>query len=200
MTTYHKYTRLRGYDYSRGGAYFITINTLNRLQLFGRVVADPSEPYMDLNDHGRIVQQCWDSIPAHFTQVHLDAFQIMPDHLHGIVIVGELGRSNAANDTNAANGTNAADGLYGGNGSRHASTLRGDGRPRGVKPRSLGSIVGSFKSAATKRINELRGSSGAPFWQHNYHDHIIRDPLEHERIAKYIFDNPAKWANDPKNR
>lgn len=197
MTIYHKDIRLRGYDYSRGGAYFITINTLDRQQLFGRVVADPHDPHMDLNDHGRIVQQCWDSIPAHFTAVHLDAFQIMPDHLHGIVVIGDLDGSNAANGTNVTDGTN---GLYGANGSRRASTLPGDGRPRGVKHRSLGSIVGSFKSAATKRINELRGSAGSPLWQHNYYDRIIRDPREHERIAKYIIDNPAKWANDPKNR
>jgi len=194
MTTYHKYTRLRGYDYSRGGAYFITINILDRQQLFGRVVADPREPCMELNDHGRIVQQCWDSIPMHFIHVHLDAFQIMPDHLHGIVVIGELDGSNGVNAANAAGG------MYGANGSRHASKLRGDGRPRGVKPRSLGSIVGSFKSAATKRINLLRGCPGTPIWQHNYHDRIIRDPLEHERIAKYIFDNPAKWANVRKHR
>ncbi|MBK9763035.1 MAG: hypothetical protein KBA60_07225 [Flavobacteriales bacterium] len=187
MTTYHKYTRLRGYDYSIGGAYFITINTLGRSHLFGRVV-DPSDPYMELNDHGRIVQQCWDSIPKHFINVHLDAFQIMPDHLHGIVVIAELGGSNAANGPNAAKG------------SRHASTLQGDGRPCGVRPRSLGSIVGSFKSAATKRINELRGSHGSPLWQHNYHDRVIRNAQEHARIAKYISENPAKWANDMKHR
>lgn len=197
MPLRHKFTRLRGYDYTQGGAYFVTMNTHDRGHLFGRVVAagpggastppDPREPFMELNDHGRIVQECWDAIPAHFPGVFTDAFQIMPNHVHGVVVIGDaMGTDGAVGDPSGRGG---------------ASTLHiMDGRPRGAKPRSLSAIVGSFKSAATKRINLLRGTPGAPVWQHNYHDRIIRDAGEHERIAQYIFDNPANWASDPETR
>ena len=185
----HKFTRLRGYDYALSGAYFVTMNTHDRGHLFGRVVpgSTSSDASMELNDHGRIVQECWDAIPVHFPGVFTDAFQIMPNHVHGVVVIGDS--TAAAGDPTGRCG---------------ASTLRDpapkDDRPRGSKPRSLSAIVGSFKSAAAKRINQLRGMSGAPVWQRNYHDRIIRDPDEHDRIAQYIFDNPANWANDPENR
>ncbi|HPF91406.1 MAG TPA: hypothetical protein PLL57_12165 [Flavobacteriales bacterium] len=185
----HKFTRLRGYDYAQGGAYFVTINTHDRGHLFGRIVpgTTASDTVMEPNDNGRIVQECWDAIPAHFPGVFTDAFQMMPNHVHGVVVIG--------------NAMATADDPAGRCG---ASTLRhhepNDDRPRGSKPRSLSAIVGSFKSAAAKRINQQGGTPGAPVWQHNYHDRIIRDAAEHERIAQYIFDNPANWANDPENR
>lgn len=191
MLIRHKFTRLRGYDYAQCGAYFVTMNTHGRGHLFGRVVSGPGgastiqDPFMELNDHGRIVQECWDAIPAHFPGVFTDAFQIMPDHLHGIVVIGDGPGAAAADD-------------HDGRGS--ATTLRDHDRPRGSKPRSLSAIVGSFKSAAARRINQLRGTPGAPVWQRNYHDRIIRNANEHERIAQYIFDNPSNWANDPDNR
>lgn len=199
--TRHKFTRLRGYDYAQCGAYFVTMNTHDRSHLFGRVVAGrggastPQDPFMELNDHGRIVQECWDAIPAHFPGVFIDAFQIMPDHVHGVVVIGDPVASMHAS-TNTL--INEPDGR--GSATTQQITDGADGRPRGSKPRSLSAIVGSFKSAAAKRINLRRCTPGAPVWQHNYHDRIIRDPDEHERIAQYIYDNPANWANDPENR
>jgi len=189
MPTRHKYTRLRGYDYAQGGAYFVTMNTHDRGHLFGRVVSGRGDASTLLNDHGTIVQECWNAIPAHFPGVFTDAFQIMPNHVHGVVVIEDAPVGPAANDPDGRRGA-----------STQQNSGRDDGRARGAKPRSLGAIVGSFKSAAAKRINEQRGTPGAPVWQHNYHDRIIRDPDEHDRIAQYIFDNPANWANDPENR
>ncbi|HMN05913.1 MAG TPA: hypothetical protein PKD45_09310 [Flavobacteriales bacterium] len=198
MPPRHKFIRLRGYDYAQGGAYFVTINTYGRRHLLGRVVAGTAntDAFVELSDDGLIVQECWDGIPVHFPGVFTDAFQIMPDHLHGIVVIG------AAHGPAADNG--AARAAVGNGAAGPVWSMRcidaTDPRPRGSKPRSLSAIVGSFKSAATKRINLLRGTPGAPVWQHNYHDRIIRDGGEHERIAQYIHDNPTKWANDPGNR
>lgn len=185
MQPRHKFTRLRGYDYAQGGAYFVTINTYDRRHWLGRVVAGTAntDAFVELSDDGLIVQECWDGIPVHFPGVFTDAFQIMPDHLHGIVVIGAAADNGAAGAVRSMRCIDAT-----------------DPRPRGSKPRSLSAIVGSFKSAATKRINLLRGTPGAPVWQHNYHDRIIRDGGEHERIAQYIHDNPTKWANDPGNR
>lgn len=89
----HKHPRLRGYDYSQVGAYHVIICTHARAHLFGRVV-DPAEraqdPYMELNDAGMIVQRCWVEIPRHYPQVALDAFQVMPDHVHGIIVINAV--------------------------------------------------------------------------------------------------------------
>lgn len=170
----HKHPRLKGYDYSRAGAYFVTICTHERAHLFGCVRAGTLEtgPRMDLNRYGAIVQRCWDAIPGHYPNVELDAFQIMPDHLHGIIVIVDPLRSR---DEPAE-------------GARHAATLRG-----------LANILGSFKSAISKGVNELRLTPGSPVWQKGYYDHVIRNNAEHDRIAQYIAENPAKWAIDHNN-
>ncbi|MFZ1693083.1 MAG: hypothetical protein WAT74_07815, partial [Flavobacteriales bacterium] len=186
----------RGYDYAAEGAYFVTINTHDRSHLFGNIVADANGARINLSAHGQIVQDCWDFIPDHFPNVHLDTFQIMPDHIHAIVVIlnGNGDPTDPIIDRPSSSmALRFVPGAGAGRGS--ASTLRGERRPNGVAPRSLGAIVGSFKSAVTKRINLLRGTPGALVWQHNYHDRIIRDAAEHDRIAAYIADNPAKWMN-----
>lgn len=205
MQIRHKYTRLRGYDYAAEGAYFVTINTHDRSHLFGNIVGDANGARINLSAQGQIVQECWDVIPDHFPNVHLDTFQIMPDHIHAVVVILNGGGDNTESQspTDGLSGPidlgsvvgYAAGVVAGSSGRGSASTLRGERGPYGVKPRSLGAIVGSFKSAATKRINLLRGTPGALVWQHNYHDRIIRDAAEHDRIAAYIADNPAKWMN-----
>jgi putative transposase len=124
-----------------------------------------------LNDFGIVVETCWRSIPDHFPNAELDNWVTMPNHLHGILMV-TLGSSITA----------------------HASSSV-TGRKRG----SLGVIVGSFKSAVTKRINEMRGTPGAHVWQRNYHEHIVRDDADLNRIREYIKDNARCWADDGKN-
>jgi REP element-mobilizing transposase RayT len=195
MHIHRKYTRLRGYDHATCGAYFLTVNTYGRARLFGDIVNLGHGAQIDLAPFGRIAQECWDAIPDHFPKVHLDTFQIMPDHVHAIVVImDDDAPPDAAMDGRLSYmaprsiQTNGA-------GRGGAPTLRGERRPNGVKPRSVGAIVGSFKSAVTKRINLARGTTGSPVWQHNYHDRIIRNAAEHDRIANYIFGNPAKWLD-----
>lgn len=127
-----------------------------------------------LNDFGKMVQTVWDELPHHFQKIELDAFVIMPNHLHGILVI--------------------TDSL----GATHASPLPTQ-PPRGPKPGSVGVVIGSFKSAATKEINKSRGTTGLPVWQRNYHEHIIRNENDLNRIREYIAFNPARWAEDEEN-
>jgi putative transposase len=120
------------------------------------------------------------AIPDHFPHVLLDEFVVMPNHVHGIIVIMP---------THAVGAT-------------HASPLQNDDtptRPRGPQRQSVGSIVGSFKSAATKRINEQRGTPGAPVWQRDYFEHIIRNDESLNRIREYILNNPLQWALDREN-
>ncbi len=127
---------------------------------------------IQLTEQGTIVNQTWDELPNHFENIKLDEFVVMPNHIHGIIWILE-------NDENHV-------------GARHASPL-----PRsGPKPGSLGAIIGSFKSAATKRVNQFRKTPGASFWQRNYYEHILRDDRDLLQHRKYIHENPIKWASD----
>jgi REP element-mobilizing transposase RayT len=166
--------RLRGYDYSREGAYFVTICAQEHLCLFGEVV----DGEMRLNDAGRIAKQCWLAIPDHFPHAQLDAFVVMPNHVHGIiVIVGARHHMDV--------------------GARHAVPLQEQfGRP---VPGSIPTIIRSVKSATTKRINEIRNAPGTLIWQRNYYEHIIRDEESLNRIREYILSNPLRWHLDREN-
>ena len=82
---YHKHTRLQGRDYTQG-TFYVTLCSRDRKELFGRITRNGNDAVMDLNDAGRIVDECWQAIPAHFPHVRLDETQIMPDHLHAILI------------------------------------------------------------------------------------------------------------------
>ncbi len=165
--------RLKGYDYSRAGAYFVTVCTRNRECLFG----DVTDGIMRLNKVGRVVEKCWQAIPSHFSTVRLDAFVIMPNHVHGIITI--VGPTHT--------------------GATHASPLRGRSRPSGPGRQSIGAIIGSFKSAVTRRINQLRGTPGGRLWQRNYYEHIIRNSESLDRIREYIVNNPLQWELDREN-
>jgi putative transposase len=179
---YHRRSiRLETYDYAQAGAYFVTICTFERRSLLGAVVADEMQlsPYgsdeMQLSPCGSIVTECWDEIPQHFTGVELDAFVVMPNHVHGIFVL-----SDGAMATRA----------------RHASPLQ---EKSGARPGSVGAIVGAFKSAASRRINQMYGTPGAPLWQRNYYERIIRNEKELNGIREYIIYNPALWEQDVNN-
>jgi REP element-mobilizing transposase RayT len=164
--------RLRDWDYAANGAYFVTLVTHARAALFGDIVAGA----MRLTAIGEIAQTCWQAIPDHFNQVELDEFVVMPNHVHGIVMI--LG------DTSADVG--ATDSV--------APTMRA-GPARG----SLGAIIGQFKSVVTKRIRQLPEYSATPIWQRNYHERIIRNDRELNAMRDYIANNPARWAEDVEN-
>lgn len=177
--------RLGGYDYAQAGGYFVTICTQDRVCLFGDVVNGE----MWLNGTGRIVHDEWMRTPVLRPRVTLDAFVVMPNHIHGIIILGD--GHNAVND-----GATAGRGTL-----QRAPTERGSAVERFGRPTSdsIPTIVRLFKSATTKRINRLRGTPGAPVWQRNYYEHIVRDDESLGRIRQYILNNPAQWASDREN-
>jgi len=160
--------RLKGYDYAQPGAYFITICTQDRACLFGEV----ADGEMRLNEMGQVVCECWSAIPEHFSNGVLDAFVVMPNHVHGIVVIVD------------------------GRGTACRAPTEQFGRPI---TGSVPTIIRSFKSAVTRRINALRGTPGAPVWQRNYFEHIIRNDESLNRIRQYITDNAARWAFDREN-
>ncbi|MBE0648363.1 MAG: transposase [Bacteroidales bacterium] len=137
------------FNYATSGHYFFTICTKNRQPVFGSI----HRYEMLLSTTGGMVCECWRQIPSHYPDVKLGAFVVMPDHVHGIIII-----------------------------SHHS----------GMGP-TLGNVIGSFKSAATKKIR-MNGKPGFG-WLPRYHDHVIRD--EHERILieRYILENPRRWCD-----
>jgi REP element-mobilizing transposase RayT len=197
--------RLKGYDYSQAGAYFITICTHNRICRFGEIVGagftparftpahdgnvQPQNnvgqpkgftPTMQLNEYGQIAYNEWAKLPERFSNFELDVFQIMPNHIHGIIVLNEI--SVGAGFTPARNVTGQPN----------------TGQPQGIAP-TIGDIVGAYKSLVAnecltifKNNNETMGK----LWQRNYHEHIIRDEQSYQTISEYIINNPTKWQDD----
>ena len=165
---------MKGYDYSSPGAYFVTICTKNKANIFGDIV----DGAMILNEFGEIVKKIWFDLPNHFTNVQLDEFIVMPNHVHMIIFIID-------DDHRHRRGLAC-----------QTPTKRTFGKPISG---SLPTIIGSFKSAVTKRINRMRKMPGFPVWQRNYYEHIIRDEDELNAIRQYIIDNPQNWDIDTEN-
>jgi len=163
--------RLQGYDYSQSGAYFVTICTFQRECLFGEI----ADETIRLGNYGAVVQTCWDDLPNHYSNVESDLFVVMPNHVHGIIVL-----SDTTPDARA--------------GLRPAPTVSTPSKRHG-----LPEIMRAFKSFSTRRVNEARGVAGAPLWQRNYHEHIIRNEKSLNSIREYIIANPAQWAVDREN-
>ena len=171
---YHKHPRLPGNDYTRG-AFFVTLCALDRRQWFGRIVGMDDDAVMEPNDLGRIVLDQWHALPAHFAHLRLDQVQLMPDHLHAIVVLSGVGSTQRVDATTLPVGNTV-------------------GRPIGPPPGSLGAIIGAFKSGTTYAMNQLRATPGQRYWQRGSHDRAIRTTQgEFERIARYIEENPRNW-------
>ena len=184
--------RLQGYDYSRPGAYFVTIVTYGRVCLFGEIV----EGRMRLNGVGQIVQREWRRLGQRFPNVQLGTFMIMPNHIHGILIIhGDVVGATLSSQTRHPSGkeNEPTEALSGNSGSPLPP------RPHGPAAGSLGAIIGQFKSRITKRLWTHAGLSGTPIWQRNYYEQIIRTDDEHRRIHAYIASNPAHWNTDDQN-
>lgn len=172
--------RLKGYDYSSPGEYFITICTRNRECLFGDVINGE----MVLNDVGRIAKDFWYRIPERFDDIQLDAFIVMPNHIHGIIGI----ESNIEPDTHSV-------------GAIHELPLRNDKMDTETcrkhrRQMLLPKIIGWYKMNVSKRTNNILDNTGNPFWQRNYYEHIIRNEKSLERIRDYIINNPAQWEED----
>jgi putative transposase len=165
--------RLRNYDYSQAGGYFVTICTHQRGCLLGEITDENTE----LSKIGKIAQECWFEIPKHFGDVQLDEFVVMPNHVHGIIIINQ--RISVGTDYNLS--------------------LRRQNRFRNVIAESLSYVVAGFKSAVTRKINRSKNTSHPLAWQSRFYDHIIRNEAELNRIRQYIITNPLKWELDREN-
>lgn len=166
------------WDYAADAAYFVTICTKNRVLYFGTVV----DSVLELSEIGKIAHRCWAAIPEHFPSVILGEFVIMPNHLHGIVVID---KENAIADDNPVE-------------TLHATSLRPNETNKFMskispKPQSLPAVIRSFKSAVTYSVRQTDPDFA---WQPRYHDRIIRDQPEHERITSYIQNNPKNWQED----
>jgi len=167
-----KQVRLRDYDYSQSGGYFITVCTYNREHLFGQVI----NYQMTLNEIGKIVKQWWLKLEDRFTSVKLENHVVMPNHIHGIIMVGEK-----ENEVGAI----------------HELPLRSGMMPR--RQMLIPKVVGYFKMNSAKHVNRLRDAIGISLWQRNYYEHIVRNESELSRIREYIQNNPLKWDLDREN-
>jgi putative transposase len=167
--------RLKGYDYSQAGAYFVTVCAYGKECLFGEVESG----LMRLNGYGEIVASEWIRSAELRLEIDCGEFVVMPNHFHGIVhIVG----------------------AYGNTPDKHEVAYSHN---KGVLPyappspsRNVGAIVRGFKGAASRRINEIRNTPSAPVWQRNYYEHVIRDDADYNRIAEYVANNPQRWMDD----
>ena len=165
--------RLKEYDYSQAGLYYITICTQKHLCLFGEI----EKGEMILNKYGIIAEKKWLKTSEMRPNIHLDVFVIMPNHMHGIIeITNRRGTMHRALTT----------------------THRAPAVEQFAKPMSntIPTIIRGYKSSITKQINVLRNQPGVPVWQRNYYEHIIRNEKYHYQISEYIQNNPLKWEND----
>lgn len=187
------------WDYGWNGAYFITICTANRIHFFGDVV----DGNMVLSDIGKIAHRCWLDIPNHFPFVKLDTFVIMPDHVHGIVIIDKPDdESNNATDQQNDEPNDQCNVE-----TQNVASLPNpqpdpnpdpDPKPTSEKPKNkfgpqsknLASIVRGFKIGVTKNARLIRPDFG---WQSRFHDHIIKNEADYHRISDYIIRNPSNW-------
>jgi len=211
--------RLKGYDYAASGAYFITICTHHRERLFGEII----DGEMRLNPLGQLIDASWQRLSLHFPNLILDAFVVMPNHIHGILVLTRSGRGAALDqnlelvtDDSHANATPNPDhnfdrnttpnptnhcelGVALGQGTVNSNSNQLPNaaplRPRLVSG-SVGAIVLNFKSVTTRSINRIRKSPGCPVWQRNYYEHIIRNEASWQLIREYIDNNPRSWQED----
>ena len=163
--------RLTGYDYAQTGAYFVTAVTQGRLELFGGVVGG----VLELNESGKLVEKPWQGLVEHYDSVALDAFVVMPNHVHGIIFINQPDMSSANDPVGAGF------------------------KPAPTPKRGLSEVVRAFKTFSARAINTLRGTPGVPVWQRGYFDHVIRDETDLENVRAYIETNPLRWHLDREN-
>ncbi len=194
--------RMQQWDYRWAAAYFITICTKNREYFFGEI----NKGEIELSQLGVIADILWHEIPNHASFVELGDFVVMPNHIHGILILDKPDGGFTNPENNNDNDTVETG---------HALSLPQQQQPprtpkrtsqTASKPPSIGqnrfqnigkntvsSIIGSYKSAVTKHANRLGFENG---WQFRFHDHIIRNDAAYQRISDYIVNNPSNWKDD----
>jgi len=167
--------RLRGYDYSVAGVYFVTVCTQERECLFGEIVAGE----MQMNDAGQIVESVWNDLPVRYPGVAVDVYVVMPNHFHGIVVL-----INEPVGAPLAAPSNQRDG--------EMDQGAASGAP------TLGTVIRAFKSISAIAVNRITERSGR-LWQRNYYERVIRNEQEWQQAGQYIIDNPQKWDLDREN-
>jgi putative transposase len=179
--------RLKGYDYSQPGAYFVTLVARQRECLFGEI----SDGEARLSEVGKVVWDVWQALPARYAEIDLDEAVVMPNHFHGIIWIKEVGV-----------------------GAIHELPQPETPQPETPQPETpireepfemrrllrrqmlLPKVIGYFKMNSAKRINALRDTPGEPVWQRNYYERVIRNEGELEAIREYIRANPLIWEDD----
>jgi REP element-mobilizing transposase RayT len=187
--------RLKAWDYTSPAAYFVTICTHQRQNLF------------DDERYRQVVENSWQAIPnrPHAQHVTLDEWVVMPNHLHGIIVMREPtinGRGGASADdifkSEAGSLKDASPPILEGE-SKHEVSSSLTPSLQNAAAGSLGVIIGNFKSVVTRRINQLRDAPGAKVWQRGYYERVVRNDRELNAIRKYIKDNPCRWSEDSEN-
>ncbi len=193
--------RLQGYDYGQNGAYFITICTKNRGHYFGEIIDSVDTQHFasqkthdNLQQHtqndvslqatpiGAVANEYWQQIPEHFTFVILDEFVVMPNHVHGIIIISKLTDYDAL-----------------GSKTQNVASLQEIVYTNKFGPQSgnISSVIRGYKAA----VKSFATTNKIEFaWQPRFYDRIIRDEDEMKRIRKYIVENPYNWFRDRNNK
>ena len=225
-TLHHRRSiRLKGYDYSQAGLYFVTICCQDRICRFGKI----ENGEMVLNDFGQIAYDEWEKLPERYPNMFLDVFQIMPNHIHGVVALGGMRDADvgatlavalndntvALNDNTVAQNDNTVaqnDNTVAQNNANNDTTAHDnratahdnratahDNRATARVAPTVGNIVGAYKSLVTNKCLEIckfQGEYMGKLLQRDYWEHIIRNEQSYQRIANYIVNNPENWEND----
>jgi len=183
--------RLKNWNYSSDGVYSITICTRFRINYFGEVMED----IMRLSEIGKIADDAWKQIPEHFHFIRLGEFAVMPDHMHGIIIIDKNSPAKMPDKKSSTEVGQVAHVE-----TLHATSLQRTSSPGKTKnkkmarispkPNSISTILRSFKSAVTNSARKITKDFG---WQARFHDRIVRNFEEYNRISNYIKNNPANW-------
>ncbi|WP_129594201.1 transposase [Seramator thermalis] len=187
--------RLQGYDYAQPGVYFITIVAHDRKCLFGEIVNGD----MRMNECGEMARQCWLEIPNHFPQTQLDEYIIMPDHIHGIIIINDFPIVGAKNfsplpfepSPRSCQPSPQPSEPSPNNMGTKIFSPRPNTTPFRSPSQTIGSIVRGFKIGVTKWMHQNTDIQNV--WQRNYYEHIVRNADELHRIRQYIRNNPRNW-------
>ncbi|MFH0771141.1 MAG: transposase [Candidatus Omnitrophota bacterium] len=156
-----KKVRLTKYDYSTNGFYYVTVCTHSHEEIFGKIEIND----ITLNVYGEIAKNSWLNLPNHHKNIQLDAFVVMPNHIHGIIVI---------------------------------ECPVGNGPARSVNENNnLSVVIGSYKSAVTKQINQINNIAFK--WQKSFYDHVIRNDKSLNDIREYIVNNPLTWGTDENN-
>jgi REP element-mobilizing transposase RayT len=181
-------TRLPGWDYGWNGVYFVTICTQHRIQYFGSIEHDQ----MQLSDIGALANEYWNAIPEHFPFVRLGAYVIMPNHVHGIIIIEKPKpvetQDFASLQMPTTQKTNQSSPVE----TQDFASLQSKNR-FGPQSKNLASIIRGYKIGVTISARVIDPTF---VWQSRYYDHIIRNDEEYNRITDYIVQNPTNWEED----